>query len=100
MKVQIEVDIPEGYEFVRYDVPKHGEIVISNQYKQAIRFCGIGIEKMVILKQKEPKVVKVNDDKFTLTLDRCEIQNIDNFLRKENIYINISKEINETLARR
>jgi hypothetical protein len=54
-KVEIELDIPEGYEVDRYDYPKSGEHFINGS---GFHDCNIGREslayKFVILKPVEP----------------------------------------------
>lgn len=102
MKVQIEVEIPEGYEFVRYDVPKNGELYISTKYSQVLRydFRDSFKEKLIILKEKEPKVIKVNEDKFLLTLNRHEIQCINDYFKSYKFCPLLIKEIDNAIMAR
>lgn len=51
MKLEIDVDIPEGWEFDRFDIPSYGEMILSEypwQWK-----CVSGTQKYIIIKKKK-----------------------------------------------
>ena len=52
MKIEIDVDIPEGWEFDRFDVPTYGEMVLNMQYPWQWK-CVLGTQKYIIIKKKK-----------------------------------------------
>ena len=60
--VEIEVDVPEGYEVVGYRAPKHGESCLTHDFGEYIKVVGDYAESVhrVILKKKA-RVPKVGD---------------------------------------
>lgn len=48
MKTQIEIDIPDGWEFVRFGVPREGESFITVTGKVSPYYFGCGLYRIVI----------------------------------------------------
>jgi hypothetical protein len=53
MKIEIDVDIPEGWEFDRYDIPTYGEMILS--MKTPWRWTAISLlpQRYIIVKKKK-----------------------------------------------
>lgn len=55
MKIDIDVKIPEGYEFVRYSIPKQGDIYLLDKERGLFHTWENGSTdaRKVIIKKKE-----------------------------------------------
>ena len=52
MKIEIDVDIPEGWEFDRFGTPTYGEMILDMGYPWQYKFV-LGTRKYLIIKKKK-----------------------------------------------
>ena len=52
MKIEIDVDIPEGWEFDRFDIPTYGEMILDMGYPWPYKLV-LGTRKYLIIKKKK-----------------------------------------------
>lgn len=76
-KVSVEIDIPDGYDFVRYGNPEVGDYYVSSMSSTLdVNYCSYKSQfcyQRVIVKKSELKLKDLNiGDRFTVKGVNCE----------------------------